>query len=51
MANPIKETPFLHGKDAQNFIEENKNIKKISKEEKDEILKNYNELISISDCF
>jgi hypothetical protein len=36
MATPIKETPVLYGKDARKFIEDNKNVKKISKEEKQE---------------
>ena len=35
MAKPIKETPFLCGKDADTFVKENKEVKKVSKEEKE----------------
>ena len=48
MAKPIKETPFLYGKDARNFIENNKRIEKVSKEEREEIRKNSEALKSIS---
>lgn len=47
MAKPIKETPFLSGKDAEKFIEENKVVEKISLEEKEQIKDNYEALNSI----
>lgn len=49
MAQPIKETPFLTGKDARNFIRENKNIVKVSKEEKDKMRASYEALKEIAD--
>ena len=36
MAKPIKETPFLCGKDADTFVKENKEVKKVSNEEKED---------------
>jgi hypothetical protein len=44
MAKPIKETPFLYGKDADTFVKENKEVKKVSEEERQEINKNYEAL-------
>jgi len=49
MAKPIKETPFLSGKDARVFIEKNKEVKRISEKERHEITQNYEALISISE--
>ncbi|WP_438423063.1 hypothetical protein [Aquimarina macrocephali] len=49
MAKPIKETPFLSGKDAKNFIQDNKDVKKISEEEKTEIQESYEVLKSIAE--
>ena len=48
MAQPIKETPFLSGKDAKDFIRENKEIVKVSKEEKEEIRASYEALKKIA---
>lgn len=48
MATPIKETPFLRGKDAENFVRKNRNVKKVSKKEKEIIVSNYNLLIEIA---
>ena len=39
MAKPIKETPFLSGKDVDIFVKENKEVKKISDEEKKKLKK------------
>ena len=47
MAKPIKETPFLSGYDAERFIEDNKNVEKISLVEKEKIKNNYEALNSI----
>lgn len=47
MAKPIKETPTLYGKDAERFLKSIENPKKISKEQKEIMLKNYNELKNI----
>ena len=41
MASRIKETPILYGEDARRFVEENKNFKKISQEERERIDKSY----------
>ncbi len=41
MAKPIKETPFLFGKDARNFVKENKEVNKASVKEKREINESY----------
>ncbi len=48
MANPIKETPVLKGKDAMKFVEENKQIEKATEEERTEIKENYEALKSIA---
>lgn len=48
MAKPIKETPFLSGKDAKNFVEENKEVIKASKEEREEIKASYEALKEIA---
>jgi len=44
MAKPIKETPFLKGKDARTFVEENVSVTKVSSEEKDSIFSSYETL-------
>ncbi|WP_197062616.1 hypothetical protein [Muricauda sp. MAR_2010_75] len=48
MAKPIKETPFLYGEDARNFVNENANVEKVSEEVKKEINKSYESLKSIA---
>ncbi len=48
MAKPIKETPFLYGEDARNFVKENANIEKVSEEEKEEINHSYELLKGIA---
>jgi hypothetical protein len=48
MAKPIKETPFLTGKDADTFVKENKEVKKVSKKAKEEINKNYQTLMKLA---
>jgi hypothetical protein len=48
MAKPIKETPFLSGKDARTFIEENKEVAKASEQEKEEIKQSYEALKNIA---
>ncbi len=48
MAKPIKETPFLYGKDASTFVQENKEVKKASEKEKEEIKEDYETLMSIA---
>ena len=48
MAKPIKETPFLRGKDAENFVESNKEVIKASEEEKEEIKASYEALKGIA---
>lgn len=48
MAKPIKETPFLFGKDAKTFVEENKEVTKITKEERQEIMASYEALKNIA---
>ncbi|WP_339888943.1 hypothetical protein [uncultured Flavobacterium sp.] len=48
MAKPIKETPFLYGKDADTFVKENKEVKKVSEEEKEEIKEDYELLMSLA---
>lgn len=48
MANQIKDTPVLYGKDAIAFVKENKEVKKASKKEKEEINKNYQTLIKLA---
>lgn len=49
MAKPIKETPFLYGKDADTFVKQNKEVKKVSKEEKEEIKEDYESLITLAE--
>tara|TARA_R110002049_G_scaffold80452_3_gene204625 strand:- start:3030 stop:3188 length:159 start_codon:yes stop_codon:yes gene_type:complete len=49
MAKPIKETPFLYGKDAKNFIESNREVKKVSEEQREEIRRNSQALKSIAE--
>ncbi|WP_445719151.1 hypothetical protein [Flavobacterium sp.] len=49
MAKPIKETPFLCGKDADTFVKENKEVKKASNEEKEEIKEDYELLMSLAE--
>lgn len=49
MAKPIKETPFLTGDDAKKFIEENKEVTKLSNKEKEEIKESYEALKSIAE--
>ena len=46
MAKPTKETPFLSGKDADIFVKENKEVKKVSDEEKEEIKEDFELLMS-----
>ena len=48
MAKPIKETPFLFGTDAKNFVRENKEVLKASKEEKEQIKASYEALKEIA---
>ncbi|MDT0649749.1 hypothetical protein [Autumnicola edwardsiae] len=48
MAKPIKETPILRGKDARNFVSNNRAVKKVSEEEKRQIKESYNALKGIS---
>lgn len=48
MAQPIKETPFLSGKDAKNFVRENKHIVKVTQEEKEKIKASYEALKKIA---
>ena len=48
MAKPIKETPFLSGKDAATFVKENKEVKKATKEEKKEIKEDYDSLLRLA---
>ena len=48
MAKPIKETPFLYGEDAENFITENTKVEKVSSEEKEEIIEGYEALKNIA---
>lgn len=49
MATPIKETPFLTGQDAKNFIQENKEVKRVSQNEMNEIKANFDTLMSMAD--
>lgn len=41
MARPIRETPILFGEDARRFEERMKNPRKVSKEERERVKKNY----------
>lgn len=49
MAKPIKETPVLKGRDAVNFIENQRNYDKVSigQTEKDRMYSNYQKLQSL----
>ena len=49
MAKPIKETPFLTGKDAKKFVEDNKDVEKISDVEREEIKASYQNLKDIAE--
>lgn len=48
MAKPIKETPVLYGRDAERFVKNNRELKKISSEDRKIIQKNYEDLRSIA---
>jgi hypothetical protein len=48
MATRIKETPVLSGKDAENFVRENREVVKVSTEEKEQIRASYEALKSIA---
>ena len=48
MAKPIKETPVLSGKDAKDFVRENREIVKVSIEEKEQIRASYEALKGIA---
>ena len=48
MATRIKETPVLSGKDAENFVRENREVVKVSTEEKEQIRTSYEALKSIA---
>lgn len=48
MAKPIKETPFLYGKDARDFVNNNKSVVKASAEEKRVITESYKALKEIA---
>jgi hypothetical protein len=50
MAKPISETPVLKGKDAKAFLDRTneKNIQKVSSEERARIQQNYEKLKSIT---
>ncbi|MDR3268565.1 MAG: hypothetical protein LBT83_05820 [Tannerella sp.] len=48
MARPIKDTPVLTGKDAQRFTKAIENVKPVSKEKREEIMKSYELLKSIA---
>lgn len=41
MARPIKETPILYGKDAERFLNEMKDVKPTSEEEKQRVRASY----------
>lgn len=41
MARPIRETPILFGEDARRFEERIKHPRKVSKEERERVRKNY----------
>jgi hypothetical protein len=47
MAKPIKETPFLYGKDADVFVKENADVKKASNKEIEEINEDYESLMRL----
>jgi hypothetical protein len=46
MAKPIKETPFLRGKDAKKFVEKmnESRTQKVPKEEYDRVMSNYRKI-------
>lgn len=48
MAKPIKETPILLGKDAELFIKDNKEVKKVSQKEKEKIKNDYETLLRLA---
>ena len=48
MAKPIKETPFLKGQDARDFVNDNKVVEKVSEEQRKEINDSYEALKSIA---
>ena len=48
MATRIKETPVLSGKDAKDFVRENREVVKVSTEEKEQIRASYEALKSIA---
>ena len=48
MAKPIKETPVLSGKDAKDFVRENREVVKVSIEEKEQIRASYEALKGIA---
>jgi hypothetical protein len=48
MAKPIKETPYLFGKDARNFVNDNREVNKASEVEKNEINESYKALKDIA---
>ena len=47
MATPIAPTPELTGKAAERFLQDMKNLKKISKEKREQIKKNASEIEKI----
>lgn len=49
MAKPIKDTPVLYGKDADLFVKDNKEVKKVSLEEKEEIKEDYETLMNLAE--
>jgi hypothetical protein len=49
MAKPIKETPFLYGKDADVFVKENSEVKKVSGKEIEEINEDYESLMKLEE--
>lgn len=48
MAKPIKETPYLYGKDARVFVNDNKEVNKASLAERNEINESYKALKEIA---
>ena len=48
MATPIKPTPILTGADSRRFAKEMENVKKISPERREEMIKSYEWLKSIA---
>ena len=48
MAKLIKETPFLSGKDAKDFVRENREVVRVSIEEKEQIRASYEALKGIA---